>query len=269
MLTDFAVEGFLYLFASLIQVGIYVAMVIHSLKNSTISQKNKHFWTIPVILQIVSIFFSVFALTHRNIRSVNLISEILLCVGFVFLGMYMNENNKIIDMGKDTTASSLAGYCDLTKHILLLIFTFGIWHYIWIYRTTDFLNTTPNEEKQNPTNKLLLCMFVPFYYIYWIYKNAKRIDNLALSKGKESDICTVCLILAIFIPIIPPILMQDKMNKAVKFSGNNNFSYGAPSKPHIDTLGTADEIKKYKELLDMGIITEEEFNAKKKQLLGL
>lgn len=31
----------------------------------------------------------------------------------------------------------------------------------------------------------------------------------------------------------------------------------------------ADEIKKYKELLDMGIINQDEFDAKKKQLLGL
>ncbi len=31
----------------------------------------------------------------------------------------------------------------------------------------------------------------------------------------------------------------------------------------------ADELKKYKELLDMGVITQEEFDAKKKQLLGL
>ena len=29
------------------------------------------------------------------------------------------------------------------------------------------------------------------------------------------------------------------------------------------------ELKKMKELLDMGIITQEEFDAKKKQLLGL
>ena len=29
------------------------------------------------------------------------------------------------------------------------------------------------------------------------------------------------------------------------------------------------EIKKYKELLDAGIITEEEFAAKKKQLMGI
>jgi predicted Zn-dependent peptidase len=31
----------------------------------------------------------------------------------------------------------------------------------------------------------------------------------------------------------------------------------------------ADQIKKYKELLDSGVITQEEFDAKKKQLLGL
>ena len=31
----------------------------------------------------------------------------------------------------------------------------------------------------------------------------------------------------------------------------------------------AEELRKYKELLDMGVITQEEFNAKKKQLLGL
>lgn len=31
----------------------------------------------------------------------------------------------------------------------------------------------------------------------------------------------------------------------------------------------ADELKKFKELLDMGVITQEEFDTKKKQLLGL
>ena len=34
-------------------------------------------------------------------------------------------------------------------------------------------------------------------------------------------------------------------------------------------LSSADELKKYKELLDSGIISQEEFDAKKKQLLGI
>lgn len=39
--------------------------------------------------------------------------------------------------------------------------------------------------------------------------------------------------------------------------------------PTVAALSPADEIKKYKELLDLGIITQEEFDAKKRQLLGL
>lgn len=34
-------------------------------------------------------------------------------------------------------------------------------------------------------------------------------------------------------------------------------------------VSAADELKKFKELLDSGVITQEEFDAKKKQLLGL
>jgi len=34
-------------------------------------------------------------------------------------------------------------------------------------------------------------------------------------------------------------------------------------------VSPAEELKKFKELLDMGVITQEEFDAKKKQLLGL
>ena len=39
--------------------------------------------------------------------------------------------------------------------------------------------------------------------------------------------------------------------------------------PQISAASSADEIKKYKELLDDGVITKEEFEMKKKQLLGL
>ena len=37
----------------------------------------------------------------------------------------------------------------------------------------------------------------------------------------------------------------------------------------VHTNSTADEIMKFKTLLDQGVITQEEFDAKKKQLLGL
>ena len=43
----------------------------------------------------------------------------------------------------------------------------------------------------------------------------------------------------------------------------------APAGPAAPPVSSADELKGYKELLDMGAITPEEFEAKKKQLLGL
>ncbi len=37
----------------------------------------------------------------------------------------------------------------------------------------------------------------------------------------------------------------------------------------IQQTSAADELKKFKELMDAGVISQEEFDAKKKQLLGL
>ena len=46
-----------------------------------------------------------------------------------------------------------------------------------------------------------------------------------------------------------------------------NYQEGSGSQ--VQTTSGADEIQKYKKLLDDGIITQEEFDAKKKQLLGI
>lgn len=163
-------------------------------------------------------------------------------------------------------------YCDLLKHILLLLFTFGIWYFIWIYRTTIYLNRVEGKLPRNPRNKLLLCIFIPFYSIYWIYQSAQRLDKLANSSGISSDLSTLCLILSIFVGIIPPILMQEKINTIVNVE--NGIIEIEPqqqrqSKTVKTTIGAAEELKTYKELLDSGVITQEEFDAKKKQLLGL
>ena len=160
-------------------------------------------------------------------------------------------------------------YCDLVKHILLLLFTFGIWHYIWVYRMTRYTNAVEDEEPRNPTNKLLLCLFVPFYLIYWTYKTAQRVDKMAAAAGISSDLSTLCLILEIFLPIIPPILLQEKMNSIVSPDVEQGAPTQAAPRKAATALGTAEELKTYKELLDTGVITQEEFDAKKKQLLGL
>ena len=51
-------------------------------------------------------------------------------------------------------------------------------------------------------------------------------------------------------------------NKVSECKANKNA-------PVVAQLSAADELKKFKELLDMGVINQEEFDAKKKELLGL
>ena len=58
--------------------------------------------------------------------------------------------------------------------------------------------------------------------------------------------------------------IRNNIWQAIEKAKNNNVE-----KVTINTASSADEILKFKNLLDMGIITQEEFDAKKKQLLGL
>lgn len=116
-----------------------------------------------------------------------------------------NGNSEVV------TETYGVGYFSLAGHILLLFFTMGIWLLVWTYRTTKYLNSMEIEYR-NPVTKLLLCMFVPFYNIYWTYKSALIIDKYSKKTGVPCDISVVCLILAIFVPIIPPILIQYKIN---------------------------------------------------------
>lgn len=67
-------------------------------------------------------------------------------------------------------------------------------------------------------------MFIPFYQIYWIYKHAQRIDKMTAAKfGVQEDNSTVYLILALFIPVVALILMQDKINKLCRPANGMNI----------------------------------------------
>ena len=249
-------------------------------------------------------------------------------------------------------------YCDLVMHIILLLFTFGVWHFIWIYRMTEYLNKDYYEPPRVPWKKLLLCMFVPFYLIYWTYKSAQRVERMSGRYGMRVDISTLCLVLEIFVPIVPPIIIQDKVNNIINcengydpyggsyygrygnYSGyhggdepdmgygydgsaqnggmdrnntedsstdgrdsrygreNTEHKTGEPKVDQVENVkndvseksdtdnkapensdkgseikhsreprSIVEELKLYKQLLDEGIITQEEFDAKKKELL--
>ena len=94
----------------------------------------------------------------------------------------------------------------------------------------------------------LVCAFI------W----AKVVDGIIENKGYEEDwfwwgffFGPIAFIIALTKPDLNKIYMDSQFYDEYQFTSS------------------ADEIKKYKDLLDSGAITQEEFDAKKKQLLDL
>ena len=156
-------------------------------------------------------------------------------------------------------------------HVLLTVFIFPVYLFIWIYKTTVFTNTLPGVRQRDPVKKLLLCMFVPFYVLYWIYITGTIIDGYSKSKNIISDIALPSLLLSLFgLIFIAVILMQSKINSAINGAPpmSNTPAYAQPFQAQAPAAN-ADELMKYKQLLDLGAITPEEYENKKKQILGI
>ena len=181
------------------------------------------------------------------------------------------------------------GYENIAIFLLLYFLTGGIWLYVWFYRQTKFLNADKTEASRDPVLQTLLCVFVPYYWIYWTYKSAERIDRLAKARGISSDLKVLCTVLCFVVTIVPPILMILKVNEIVKtptpvaqampvsVCGQTTAQTAPVAAPVVPTpvsaeanaTNVSEELKKYKELLDSGAITQEEYDAVKKRLLGL
>ena len=62
---------------------------------------------------------------------------------------------------------------------------------------------------------------------------------------------------------------NDKMEEVANYVKERVEYYKQARVSPAAVATPADELKKFKELLDMGVITQDEFDTKKKQLLGL
>ena len=119
-------------------------------------------------------------------------------------------------------------YVKIAKHIFLSVITCGIWLFVWIFHVTKNLNKVQSLEERKPVNELLLCLFLPFYFVYWLYKNAEYVEFYGAEKGVTvNKISILCFIIGFFCPLLSTILMQDKINQIV----GKNLPEEAPEEP--------------------------------------
>ena len=109
---------------------------------------------------------------------------------------------------------------------------------------------------------IIVWFFICFFIIASIQRDIILFLKLDPYSNFSSNLCWFYLLIPIFFT-----------TRYIWFEkSRNRIFYGLFSKfqPRIyTTISNADELKKYSDLKDQGIITEEEFQAKKKELLDL
>ena len=67
--------------------------------------------------------------------------------------------------------------------LLLSIITFGIYGIVWYYKINVELKNFNSSIQVNPTNMILLCIFVPYFMIFSIYSTGQRIQQAQAAAG--------------------------------------------------------------------------------------
>ncbi len=100
--------------------------------------------------------------------------------------------------------------------VVLNIVTCFIYNIYWVYKTTDEIKNFMEREDINPTLELILYIVTcGLYSYYWLYKYGK-IVYLEMTKkaglDNTEDSTALLLILNFVMFIIPPAILQDKLN---------------------------------------------------------
>jgi len=106
-----------------------------------------------------------------------------------------------------------------------------------------------------------------------------KIINLLKKKAVKISVSDIAAFLKFDRDFTKWQLDQMHKNKEIDFAGNGRYFILNPDKkkskpkkgsaPKLETVDVKAELKKYKEMLDDGLIQQEDYDAKKKQLLGL
>lgn len=109
-------------------------------------------------------------------------------------------------------------YNSIAKHLFFTFISAGIWQFIWIYHVTKNLNGVDSVKYRKPGAELLLSMFLPFYYSYWILKTAENVEAYAIENGKKCKLDMICFVFAFVCPLVSTVLLQNKINLIVEKS---------------------------------------------------
>jgi hypothetical protein len=193
----------------------------------------------------------------------------------------------VLSISKDPEKNyiSLAEPAD-GKHILpksiglsvfLSVITLGLYEF-FIWSRAIILSIRKLEDKNNVILGEWLCfMFIFPYRWYWFYT---RYGKLSVISGNNNVRCSggggIFIFLDILqLSVVNMAMIQSTLNQLAVVMRDGDFVYGTVIKTpepvvavqSTPVISNADELMKYKKLLDAGVITQEEFENVKRKML--
>lgn len=173
--------------------------------------------------------------------------------------------------------------------ILLSFFTFGIYLIYWKYTLCKKVRAWCGEPEECGGETACLVL-VPFYSLYWMYTRGKKIWEASQARGfYAQDNSVVYLLLDLFgLGLVAYGLMQNEFNKIAGCCGGQGapgaFTPSVPNGPAVPQPAVPQPAAPVKEappvektveerlaelrsLLDKGLITQEEFEDKRRDIL--
>ena len=157
---------------------------------------------------------------------------------------------------------------DLGRSVILSIVTLGVYGLIWEWHMVKNMRIIEGQDPENIKKEFLLLILVPFYFIFWYYKHSQSYVQACRDDGYDmEDRSTIFLILAIFgLSIVDLCLMQEDCNKLADGTCRR-ISDNRASAPQASSEDSAALLEKLARLHDQGILSDQEFADKKKELL--
>lgn len=114
----------------------------------------------------------------------------------------------------------------------------------------------------------LLHLFLPILPIFSFFSFAGMLELSSNIKDGYFNIFDYSDMFQTVLGILGVVFLLAFVKRSKLFNRKDALKVEIAGQQHVPA-SNADELKKYKELLDSGVISQEEFNAKKKQLLDL
>ncbi len=165
-------------------------------------------------------FFEAANIILSSIEASGFISRLLTIALFIYALVLINYEGEDVQEKCVGDAVENYSYIKMKKHLALFFFLAPVWYFVWTHRTTRVINEIKGEYNKYKPGRETLKLLIPFYYIYWSYRQGERLgEELAKCGAEEKGMGTVAVAMNILTTFGGQIYLQDKINEYCIISG--------------------------------------------------